>query len=91
MSATAAHHETSIFERLLVSPESAEAMLTLKFPPADESRMRDLVEKNNKGTISDAEKEEMEAYCRIGNFLGILQSKARQSLKRPSDSHPATA
>jgi len=77
MSSAIVDHETSIFERLVVSPESAEANLSIRFTPEDEERMRGLMDRSNKGTINQEEIEEMEAYSRIGSFLAILQAKAR--------------
>jgi len=77
MSSAIVDHETSIFERLVVSPESAEAILSIRFTPEDEERMRGLMDRSNKGTINQEEIEEMEAYSRIGSFLAILQAKAR--------------
>ena len=83
MSSATVDYETSIFERLVVSPESAEAILSIRFTPDDEERMRELMDRNNKGSISEEEMEEMEAYSRIGSFLAILQAKARLYLGAP--------
>ncbi len=77
--------ESSIIERLLESPEKADAVLSLRFPPEDEQRMRDLMEKNNQGRITEDERELMETYRRVGNFLGILQARARLCLKHATD------
>jgi len=90
MNTATIEHESSIFERLVVSPESAKAVLAIHFSPADEDRMRELMEKNNQGTISSAEESEMEAFRRIGSFLAILQAKARLHLKSSNgDGHGA--
>lgn len=62
-------------------PESARAILDLHFDQAALQRMEVLAEKNNQGTITAAEREEMEKYLRVGNFLDLMQSKARLSLK----------
>ena len=43
--------------------------------------MMELADKNNRGTLSAAERQEMEKYARVGNFLDLLQAKARLSLK----------
>jgi hypothetical protein len=74
--------ESSIIERLHLSPESARAILSLRFPPEDEERMRDLMDKSNKGTIAEEEREEMETYRRLGNLLSVLQARARLHLRR---------
>jgi hypothetical protein len=62
-------------------PESAKAVLSINFTPEDEERMRELMERNNRGTITDRERAEMESYRRVGTFLGIVQAKARLRLK----------
>lgn len=72
-----AERESTILKRLVVTPESAQAILRLKFGEEDEDRMRDLMDKNNRGSIGEQERVEMETYRRIGNLLGILQARAR--------------
>jgi len=81
MNAVTVQHESSILERLLVCPESAKAVLSIHFSPADETKMRELMEKNNQGTITSEEQAEMEAFRQIGSFLAIVQAKARLQLK----------
>ena len=64
-----------------LSPESARAILDLRFSQAARDRMMELADKSNRGTLSAAEQQEMEKYARVGNFLDLLQAKARLSLK----------
>ena len=66
-------------------PESAKAVLSIKFTPEDEERMHELMERNNRGTITEREKAEMESYRRVGALVGIVQARARLQLKK-SDS-----
>ncbi len=75
-------HEASIFERLLIAPESARALLSVRFSSQDEDRMRELMEKNNQGALSAEEQAEMEAFRQVGAFLAIAQAKARLQLKQ---------
>ncbi|MBI1901685.1 MAG: hypothetical protein HYS13_11325 [Planctomycetia bacterium] len=82
MNAVVVQHESSVFERLLMSPDAAQAILSLRFPADLEDRMRELMEKNNQGKITPDEQAEMEAYRRTGSFLAILQAKARIRLKQ---------
>jgi hypothetical protein len=83
-------HEISILERLLVTPDSAQALLSIRFSPSDEELMRELMEKNNQGTISPEEQCEMEAFRQIGSFLAIVQAKARlQLMQSNGDGHTA--
>lgn len=85
---TAAEFDTSILQRLVdpgnpsLSPEAAKGILALKFPPADQARMHVLAEKARQGTLSNVERAEVESYERIDSLLGLLQSKARISLKK---------
>jgi hypothetical protein len=84
MSATAIH-ESAIMERLVLSPVKAEAIVSLAFSPEDQERMRELMEHNNQGPLTEAERDEMEGFRRVGALLGILQSRARLALaKRPT-------
>ena len=61
--------------------ESARAILDLHFDQTALRRMGVLAEKNNQGILTVAESEEMEKYLRVGNFLDLMQAKARLSLK----------
>ena len=82
MNAVTVEHEASIIERLMYDSDAAEAILSLRFAPTDEQRMRELMDKNNEGTISESEQAEMEAFRRVGSFLAIAQAKARIHLQR---------
>ncbi|HEX7449275.1 MAG TPA: hypothetical protein VF306_17100 [Pirellulales bacterium] len=90
MDAIAIQYEASIFERLVIPSESARAVLSLRFAPDDESRMRELMDKNNRGTITSDEKAEMEAFRRIGSFLAIAQAKARLALQQDGNESSAS-
>jgi hypothetical protein len=79
MSATAVH-ESAIMERLVLSPEKAEAIASLAFSAQDQERMRELMDRNNQGTLTESERAEMEGFRRVGTLLGILQSRARLAL-----------
>jgi hypothetical protein len=74
--------ESSILDRLVLPPESARAVLSIKFTAEDEERMRELLDRNNQGTITARELAEMEGYRRVGTFLGVMQAKARLQLKQ---------
>lgn len=62
-------------------PEFARAILELKFDQTALERMNDLAERNRAGALSEAECMEMEKYLRVGQFLNLLQAKARVSLR----------
>ena len=48
--------------------------------------MNELAAKNRDGKLSALEEEELNNYVRVGQTLGIVQSKARRSLKHPQKS-----
>jgi hypothetical protein len=79
--------ESAIIERLTFSPEKAEAIASLAFSSQDEQRMRELMDRNNQGLLTEAEQAEMEGFRRVGGMLAILQSRARLALaqSRASD------
>jgi hypothetical protein len=63
-----------------MSPALARHVLTLGFGDEDKSRMHELAEKNRDDRITPAERDELLAYVKAGDLLGILKSKARRSL-----------
>ncbi|MCZ6651542.1 MAG: hypothetical protein O7D91_00730, partial [Planctomycetota bacterium] len=62
--------------------DAAKGILSLKFPQDDVDRMKELAEKARKGALTPEEQAQADSYERIGNFLGLLHSKARISLKK---------
>jgi hypothetical protein len=64
---------------------SAREILTLRFNEQAIQRMNDLAEKNRRGELLTVERELLEKYQRVGNFLNLLQAKARLSLTRFSN------
>lgn len=63
-------------------PDAARAILQLRFSDRQNDRMRELADRHNRGELTGDEREVMESFRRVGNFLALLQAKARQSLKR---------
>jgi hypothetical protein len=63
-----------------LAPEVARAILDLRFGPDALGRMNELAEKNRLGTLTPSERRLLENYQRVGNFLNLLQAKARLSL-----------
>jgi hypothetical protein len=75
-------------ERPSLTVDAAQSLLELRFSPTQIERMHELADKNNAGTLTSSERAEMESYARVGNFLSLIQSKARLSLKTASHSWP---
>lgn len=67
-------------EQPFLSEESARAILRPDFHADDRARMNRLAAKNRAGQLALTEKQELNGYLRVGQMLGILQSKARRSL-----------
>jgi hypothetical protein len=59
----------------------AEYVLTLNFTDAQQRRYARIASKNNQGTISAKEREELEAFVHANSILSLLQLKATKSLK----------
>jgi hypothetical protein len=89
------YHEAAILSRLAVpdkptlSAAAAKGILALGFSPVDKDRMHTLAAKARAGKLTADEQAEVEAYSRIGSLLGILKSKARRALRRPTSNGKA--
>ena len=77
--------ETGILARLIqtrndLSRDAAEYLLSLQFAERDISRMNELSEIAQSGSLSIAETAELDSYVHVSNLLAAIRSKARQSL-----------
>lgn len=63
-----------------LAAEVAQSVLRWKFTDRALARMNDLADRNNKGTITAQERQDLDKYLRVGNLINILQAKARLSL-----------
>ena len=78
----------AILERVIApklanfSEDVARAVLTWDFAGEDQERVENLSAKAQEGTLTPAERDELEEYVRVGNLLALLQSKARRSLDK---------
>lgn len=70
-----------------MSTDLAEHVLKLGFADADQARYKELSAKAREGTLSQTERTELEEYLDAIDFLAILKSKARVSLRQQH--HPA--
>lgn len=69
-------------DRATLSPQLAEELLSLRFNADATNQIRELLRKNNAGTITSAEKMTLDNYLRVGEFLDLMQAKARLTLHR---------
>ncbi|MGF1496788.1 MAG: hypothetical protein ACFB8W_08180 [Elainellaceae cyanobacterium] len=80
--------EADIFARMVhpedgnLPQEVSRFILNLRFEAEDVTRMNELAERNNRGLLSETERQEMDRYLRVGNFLNLLHAKARLSLQK---------
>ena len=79
--------QTAILDRLLrggrpMSAALARHILTLGFDADDQSRMGELAERNQAGQLNADERDELAHYVSVGHLLAVLQSQARQALRR---------
>jgi hypothetical protein len=88
------NREADIWARLIraqncdPSAETAEFLLSIAFEDRDQKRMLELAERSEAGVLSVEEQAEFDSYLHIGNFLAVLQSKARIALKKnPQQPH----
>jgi hypothetical protein len=78
--------EAAIWERVIhpngpMSREIAQGILQLGFSNDERQRMRELAERNRAGKLAPGEDEELDNFCRVGNTLSLLKSRARQVLR----------
>jgi hypothetical protein len=65
-----------------LTSESAQRLINLHLDDELQRRIDILAAKSSDGTISDAERSEYLEYVEAIDFIGILQSQARQILSR---------
>lgn len=86
-------NEASLLRRVIdpgkpsLSVAAAQSILTIEFPPEDKQRMHELAARARAGTLTPDEELEIDTYGRVGSLIGILKSKARQSVKRHANGH----
>jgi hypothetical protein len=81
-----ANTEATIWERIIhpdrpMSHDTAQKIVKLGFSDEERNRMRELAERSRAGNLAPGEDEELDHFCRVGNLLSLLKSRARQFLK----------
>jgi len=67
--------------------EGEKELLSLRADAALQARIDELADKCDEGLLSPEERTEYETYVRFGNFVAILQAKAR--VRRKKSAGPA--
>jgi hypothetical protein len=89
--------DTAILERLLVpetgqlSAEVAGYFASLDFPPGDRDRMLHLTERAREGTLTPAERAELDSYERVLQVLSGWRARARRLLEQQGMIDPPAA
>jgi hypothetical protein len=65
-----------------ISPETARKFLELAFAPEHQEQVNALSQKAREGTLSPAERADLDEFLRVADLLAILHSRARQALAR---------
>ena len=82
--------EASILSRVIQPDQPtlprivAREWLRLGFDESDKRRMCELADKARRGVLTANEQAEADGYERVGSWLGMLQSKARRSMRQSS-------
>jgi hypothetical protein len=53
-----------------------EAVASLKFPPRTDQRLQTLMDRNNNGLLSPAEREELEALVELSETMALVRARA---------------
>lgn len=63
-----------------LTPEVAQALMSLRADAETQARMDDLADKSSEGTLTPDERAEYEACVSANDFVGVLRAKARRLL-----------
>jgi hypothetical protein len=78
--------DTALLDRIVepfaecLTPGAARKIVDLRADPAVQSRLDELAEKANRGTLTEAEKSSYDAYLAAFHWITILQARARRVL-----------
>ena len=75
---------SSIVTEFLGSAPSLQEIADYRLPPELQLRAHDLLDKNREGTLSEAERAEMEEFRYIDHLLTLIKAQARLKLKAQS-------
>ena len=64
----------------LASSPSTEQLIAYKPPEHLQTRMSELLDKNQQDTLSEEEQRELDEFLRMNRFMSRLQAKAKQNL-----------
>ena len=62
--------------------ELAEAAAELRFPPATDQRLQELMDRNNDGRLNQDERKELESLAAMSESIALIRAKALRCLGR---------
>ena len=65
-----------------ISPETARHLLALSFSRSHQQQVNLLSQKAREGSLTSPERAELDELIRVADLLAVMQSRARQALKR---------
>ncbi len=75
-------------EGSILSPQFAQELLSFHLKEEAKTRIRELLQKKNAGTISPAEQSTLQEYLLTGELLDLLHAKARRTLLQSGSTVP---
>jgi hypothetical protein len=79
---TAMLEQIACLDAKSMSPETARQLLDLYFSRSHQEQVDALSQKAREGSLTPAERADLDEFIRVADLLAILQSRARQALKR---------
>ena len=64
-----------------LTPEAAQRIIALRADAATQSTIDALAEKANRGTLTEAEKQDYDRYLAAFHFMTVLQARARRLIR----------
>jgi hypothetical protein len=64
-----------------ISAETARFLLSIRMSEVDHSRMQELMDKSNDGTLTPEDEAEFDSYLNIADLLTVMHSRARVALR----------
>src|SRR5438477_12744363 len=56
--------------------EMVEAVASLRLPPRTDRRLQDLMDRNNEGSLTETEREDLEALVELSETISLIRAKA---------------
>ena len=65
--------------------EWVESVSDLRLPPKSDQRLQDLMDRNNEGLLTEAERADLESLVELGQSLSLVRAEALHLLGRTAE------